>query len=67
MRSATTLVMLCALAVSAHAADGEVTFGRAQKGEEHPDVRLPTIDREDWIALSDFRGTKVLLIEFASW
>ena len=33
----------------------------------HPDVRLPTIDGERTLALSELRGKKVLLIEFASW
>ncbi len=32
-----------------------------------PDLRLPTIDGSETISLSDFRGTKLLLIEFASW
>jgi len=35
-------------------------------GAPLPDLRLPTIDGAT-LALSSFRGTKLLLIEFASW
>ena len=66
MRLPLALLILGSLASAAHGG-GEVDFARARPGEEHPDVRLPTIDRADWVALSDFRGKKVLLIEFASW
>jgi hypothetical protein len=30
-------------------------------------LRLPTLDGSRTIALSDLRGTKLLLVEFASW
>ena len=36
-------------------------------GEKHPELRLPTIDRGRTLGLSQFRGKKILLIEFASW
>ena len=36
-------------------------------GEIHPDVELPTIQRDRTLRLSDLRGKRVLLIEFASW
>jgi peroxiredoxin len=32
-----------------------------------PDLVLPTVDGTQTIALSQFRGQKVLLIVFASW
>jgi hypothetical protein len=67
MRTLSTLLTLGLLATAAAAGTSEVEFQRARLGEEHPDVRLPTIDRADWLALSDFRGRKLLLIEFASW
>ena len=35
-------------------------------GEPLPDLRLPTIEGET-LALSSYRGQKLLLIEFASW
>ncbi len=36
-------------------------------GKLHPDLRLPTIDGKRTIRLSDLRGKKVMLIQFASW
>lgn len=36
-------------------------------GEFHPDFLLPSIDRNEPVRLSDYRGKKVLLVHFASW
>lgn len=36
-------------------------------GKPHPEVRLPTIDGESTVSLDALRGSKVLLIQFASW
>ncbi len=36
-------------------------------GEAHPNFVLPNIDDGSVVALSQFRGKKVLLIHFASW
>jgi len=36
-------------------------------GERHPDFTLPRISDGQALSLSDFRGKKVLLIQFASW
>ena len=36
-------------------------------GETHPDFTLPRIDDGAPVSLSNFRGKKVLLIQFASW
>ena len=36
-------------------------------GEKHPDFTLPRIDNGAPVSLSNFRGKKVLLIQFASW
>ena len=36
-------------------------------GQPHPDFIFPTIDDRRPMTLSQFRGQKVLLIEFASW
>lgn len=36
-------------------------------GEPHPDFILPKIDDRTPVSLSQFRGRKVLLINFASW
>lgn len=36
-------------------------------GEPVPELRLPTIDGKETIDLSQLRGKKLVLIEFASW
>ncbi len=36
-------------------------------GQRHPDFTLPRIDDRGPVSLSDFRGKRVLLIQFASW
>ena len=36
-------------------------------GQRHPEFTLPAIDDRRAVSLSDFRGKKVLLIQFASW
>lgn len=36
-------------------------------GEPFPDLVFPTVDGESTVRLSDHRGKRVLLIEFASW
>ena len=38
-----------------------------QVGQFYPDFELPTIDGASTIRLSELRGKKLLLIEFASW
>lgn len=38
-----------------------------QVGTIHPDFILPKIDSREPVSLSQFRGKKVLLINFASW
>jgi len=32
-----------------------------------PELELPTIDGKQTIRLSDFKGERILLIQFASW
>ena len=39
----------------------------AKVGERHPDFTLPAIGDRTPVTLSNFRGKKVLLIQFASW
>ncbi|MHC5063806.1 MAG: hypothetical protein ACYTG5_07515 [Planctomycetota bacterium] len=36
-------------------------------GEVFPEMSFPTLDGQDRMSLSDFRGQKVLLMQFASW
>lgn len=36
-------------------------------GEIHPDIVLPSLADREPVALSQFRGRKVLLVHMASW
>ena len=36
-------------------------------GQPHDDFVLPSVDDRKLVALSDYRGKKVLLVHFASW
>jgi hypothetical protein len=36
-------------------------------GTRHPDFTLPNVADGKPVSLSDYRGKKVLLIQFASW
>ncbi len=36
-------------------------------GQYFPNIVLPSLDGKRRMTLSDFRGKKVILIEFASW
>ncbi len=38
-----------------------------QVGQRHPEFVLPTIGEGKPVSLSQFRGKKILLIQFASW
>ena len=60
----THLLALFGAALSAPA--GAQELGRSP-GQIHPDLELPTIERDRTMRLSDLRGKRVLLIEFASW
>jgi hypothetical protein len=42
------------------------TIGR-DIGQIHPEIILPSLDGKRTLALSDYRGKKVILIEYASW
>ena len=37
------------------------------EGQPHPDFLYPRIDNGEPVSLSEFRGKKVLLVNFASW
>ena len=66
MRIALIIVMsVLAIVFTVGAAGGA---GYAPKpGKRHPDFTLPDIHTGKPVSLSDFRGQKVLLIQFASW
>jgi hypothetical protein len=64
MQRATILSVLSALLTSPSVFAGPYS---PRVGERHPDFVLPTIRDGKAVALSQFRGKKVLLIQFASW
>ena len=57
---------LLAILLAATAVQDRPALGM-QVGRMHPDFLLPTIDGKEYGNLSQFRGKKVLLINFASW
>lgn len=66
MRTLTLVLAIVATGV------GSTTVSQAapyapKLGQRHPDFTLPAIDDRRPVALSDFRGKKVLLIQFSSW
>ena len=54
------------LGALAAASEEEVTVG-SEVGQLYPNYAFPTLESTDVTALSSFRGTKVLLVQFASW
>ena len=61
------LVLAACVATIAEArADDESGYG-PKVGEHHPEFTLPDVNSGTPVSLSDFRGKKVLLIQFASW
>ena len=63
-RSLTTVVTAVVLCW-AHPAFGDGYPPRP--GERHPDFTLPNIEDGAAISLAQYRGRKLLLIQFASW
>lgn len=66
MRTLTNVLALGAIVI------GSATVSQAapyapKLGERHPDFTLPAIEDRRPVSLSDFRGKKVLLIQFSSW
>lgn len=64
-RSCRRLVCLAAFVAAAPLAAADAY--RPKVGKAHPQIVLPTIEYDRTVALSQFRGKKVLLIHFASW
>ncbi len=58
------LVMLVVLAA---ATPSDAVPYEPKVGQRHADFTLPNTATGKPVALSDFRGKKVLLIQFASW
>jgi hypothetical protein len=59
-------VLALALAVAASLSSQSPEVGRAV-GQLFPELELPTIDGSRTVRLSELRGRRLLLIEFASW
>lgn len=60
--AAITLIMTLLLGPSALAGPAQTEIG-----QPFPDLVFPTVDGQQTVRLSDHRGKRVLLIEFASW
>lgn len=60
LSSITTITLVAAMPAQAAPYDPKV-------GQRHPEFTLPDIATGKPVSLSDFRGKKVLLIQFASW
>jgi len=58
------LALVALTLLAGPAASQEIGF---EDGQFLPDLELPTIDGERTIMLSELRGKRVLLIQFASW
>jgi peroxiredoxin len=60
-------ILSLALVLTAVASGTGASAAAPKVGERHPDFTLLGIADGKPVALSDFRGKKVLLIQFASW
>jgi hypothetical protein len=65
MRNLVWIALVGSLAPVAAAAEGPVIG--LEVGQVHPQIVLPSLEGKRPLALSDFRGKKVILIEYASW
>ena len=66
MRNLALALMISGMILGATSHDSAASYA-PKVGERHPDFTLPTIGDRTPVSLSDFRGKKVLLIQFASW
>ena len=60
-------VLLCSLPLLASAALPAQESLAPEEGQVFPEIEFPTLDGQDRMSLSAFRGQKVLLMQFASW
>jgi len=58
------LSILPLLAPAALPAQGKLA---PKEGQVFPEIEFPTLDGQDRMSLSAFRGQKILLMQFASW
>jgi hypothetical protein len=66
MRRWTSILAACAAVISG-GSPGVAGADAPRVGQPYPDFVLPTIDGGTPVSLAQFRGKKVLLIQFASW
>jgi len=66
MRKLALALATCGMILGSASRDSAASYA-PKVGEKHPDFTLPRIDDGAPVSLSDFRGKKVLLIQFASW
>ena len=60
-------ILLTALPLMAAAALPAQDSLAPREGQVFPEIEFPTLDGQDSMSLSAFRGQKVLLMQFASW
>lgn len=63
MKLAAHVICVCSLSGLLQGAE----WYSPETGKPHADFILPRIDTRESVSLSQFRGQKVLLIQFASW
>ena len=66
MRKLALTLAACGILLGSTSRAGAASYA-PKVGERHPDFTLPTIGDRTPVSLSNFRGKKVLLIQFASW
>ena len=66
-RSITVACLFAVAASTAPTAAAQRGGDVFRQGQPLPDLELPTIDGTRTIRLSELRGERVLLIQFASW
>ena len=60
------LALASSLALLLSVASAQENFA-PKDGEVFPEMSFPTLDGDGFASLKDFRGEKVLLMQFASW
>ena len=66
MRKLALALVACGILLASTSCASAASYA-PKVGERHPDFTLPTIGDRTSVSLSNFRGKKVLLIQFASW
>jgi hypothetical protein len=61
------LALAAGAIVTSSSARAQAASYAPKVGQRHPDFTLPKIGDRAPVSLSNFRGKKVLLIQFASW